>query len=72
MLDTWNKKLDKRFLYTVQLPQKMQAQIRRELRIVLQDIGWIDIEEEIKIAMSRKLIDLEDTIDINKIILLEG
>lgn len=54
----------KKTMFIVQLPEKTQKEIEKELREMNLD------EEDIESAMNSRLADLSDTIDINKYLIL--
>lgn len=56
----------KKYMYICQLSDKEQAQIREDVEQALSDMPWINKEKEVENAMSEKLINLEDTINIWK------
>ena len=58
--------MNKKFMYIVELSDNEQKQIKEDIKKALQDIPCINLNDEIENGMSRKLVDLEDTININK------
>lgn len=57
---------DKRFLYISELTKNEQQQIKEDVTEVLKSLDYCNFEEDLERAMGGKLIDLEDTININK------